>query len=358
MTESYAPAPGTPAPGNSGIPAAEGPTAEPAGLGLRFLAAVVDSIVPLVVVAAYGLGLTVITNANVLLVVTVLAGLILLGWAGFVWWSGAERAATPGMRVLGLEIVGIRDGRQIGWGRFAARQLAAGVLAALIVPYILMLVWLVIDDQYRGWHDRAAGAIVVSQRPVARERPMAPQPRPRARTVGLPAHLTAAAGTPPPPAQPAPPVSAQPAPPVSTPSPRPVSTPDDPDATSVAPPGSRHTPPTVRSAPEVGWVIALADGRRLPVRPAVLLGRNPEPRPGEPAAPVRVDDATRTVSKTHLLVALDRDGVFVMDCGSTNGSGVEEPGGRFRRLNPGEAARVGEGQRVSFGDHVLQLLRE
>lgn len=306
---------------------------ELASPGLRFLAAIVDSIVPLVVIAAYGLGLTVITDLNVLLVVTVLGGLILLGWAGFVWWSGAERAATPGMRVLGLEIVGVDDGRQIGWGRFAARQLAAGVLAALVVPYVLMLVWLVIDDRYRGWHDRLAGAIVVTRRAVIREAEP-PVQRPRAHTPALPAHLTGAA-------------------PAPAPGPGPVAAPEDPDATRVAPPGSRHTPP----ARQPQWVIALDDGRRFPLTPAVLLGRNPEPQPGERAEPVPVEDTSRTVSKTHLLVAVDPGGVFVMDRGSTNGSGVEQAGGQFRRLNPGEPVRVGEGQRVSFGDHVLQLLR-
>ena len=67
----------------------------------------------------------------------------------------------------------------------------------------------------------------------------------------------------------------------------------------------------------------LDDGRRLTIDGLVLLGRNPQPQPGEEDAQlVKLSDETRTVSKSHLAIGLDAAGLYVMDRGSTNGSTV------------------------------------
>jgi uncharacterized RDD family membrane protein YckC len=61
---------------------------------------------------------------------------------------------TPGMFVTGVRCVSITNGGRIGIARAAIR----GVLLALLIPALLM------DRQRRGWHDKAAGSIVVPGR--------------------------------------------------------------------------------------------------------------------------------------------------------------------------------------------------
>jgi uncharacterized RDD family membrane protein YckC len=63
---------------------------------------------------------------------------------------------TPGMRLTRIACVSIVDGRPIGIPRAFLR----GVLLALLVPALIM------DRRRRGWHDRAAGSIVIDARPA------------------------------------------------------------------------------------------------------------------------------------------------------------------------------------------------
>jgi uncharacterized RDD family membrane protein YckC len=59
---------------------------------------------------------------------------------------------TPGMRLTRIRCVRFTDGAVIG----VPRALLRGVLLALLVPALIM------DENLRGLHDRAAGSIVVS----------------------------------------------------------------------------------------------------------------------------------------------------------------------------------------------------
>ena len=58
---------------------------------------------------------------------------------------------TPGMYVLGLRCVRTSDGGPLG----IPKALLRGVLLALVVPALIM------DEQRRGVHDRAAGSTVI-----------------------------------------------------------------------------------------------------------------------------------------------------------------------------------------------------
>jgi uncharacterized RDD family membrane protein YckC len=62
---------------------------------------------------------------------------------------------TPGMRLVRIACVSIVDGRPIG----ILPALLRGILLALLIPALLL------DRQRRGWHDRAAGSIVIDARP-------------------------------------------------------------------------------------------------------------------------------------------------------------------------------------------------
>jgi pSer/pThr/pTyr-binding forkhead associated (FHA) protein len=124
-------------------------------------------------------------------------------------------------------------------------------------------------------------------------------------------------------------------------------------AAPVLPPPAPAGPPG-----ESGWSAVLDDGRRLTIDGLVLLGRNPQPQPGEEDAQlVKLSDETRTVSKSHLAIGLDPAGLYVMDRGSTNGSTVTTLTGQSTRCQPYEVVYVGDGSIVSIGDHWLEIRR-
>lgn len=97
-------------------------------------------------------------------------------------------------------------------------------------------------------------------------------------------------------------------------------------------------------------VLRLWDGRRLTLAGTALMGRNPTPRDGEAAPTHRLtlDDPVRSVSKTHLEVGVDAQGVWVRDRASTNGTVVGWDGTRIP-CPPYEQVRVPVGATVEFG---------
>ena len=102
----------------------------------------------------------------------------------------------------------------------------------------------------------------------------------------------------------------------------------------------------------------LDDGRRITIDGLVLLGRNPQPQPGEEDAQlIKLADETRTVSKSHLAIGVDAGGVYVVDRGSTNGSTVTTASGQSTRCTPGVRVYVDAGSIVSIGDHWLEVRR-
>lgn len=77
---------------------------------------------------------------------------LILEYTFFVGFFGQ----TPGMRLLRLRCLGAETGRPVG----PVRALVRGVLLAVVLPALIM------DDQQRGWHDRAAGTIVTGPPPA------------------------------------------------------------------------------------------------------------------------------------------------------------------------------------------------
>lgn len=88
----------------------------------------------------------------------------------------------------------------------------------------------------------------------------------------------------------------------------------------------------------------------------MLVGRAPEPAEGEGTATlIPVDDPDRSVSKTHLVLCADHEGIWVVDRGSTNGTSVESKDGMSTSLIPGEPCRVAPGQTVRFGQRCFTI---
>ncbi|BCW58094.1 RDD family protein [Arthrobacter sp. StoSoilB20] len=102
--------------------------------------------------------------------------------------------------------------------------------------------------------------------------------------------------------------------------------------------------------------IRIDDGQDVQLGGSVLLGRNPAPQPGEAVEQLMpVADPGRSISKTHLHLRVDGDGVWVTDRNSTNGSAVTTPDGLQTRLHPGQAVLVRPGSTVHFGDRSFHL---
>lgn len=340
-------------------------------LGRRFVAYLVDSVVPAVA------GLLINAGARdggdgTNLALVVLGVILGLAWAVVCWQQLAVEAASPGMRLMKLQLVGFLNGRPVGWGPVLLRWLVFAALSATGLGLLLLLASVLMSPRHQGWHDRAAGAVVIGARPLA--------PRPAKAEAGTSrtappssAHQGSTATQP---------VAAQPAP-ASGAAPAPVSAALVPAAVAADPaigpelaplagepptsePGRAPEPdgvpvpsgPTRRTILD-GWVAELDDGREIAVRGLVLLGRNPQASEGEADAElIKLSDESRTVSKTHLALGVDDAGLFVVDRGSTNGSTITPPGRPAVPVGPFHAVSVAEGSVVSIGDHWVRIRRD
>lgn len=108
------------------------------------------------------------------------------------------------------------------------------------------------------------------------------------------------------------------------------------------PPRSGHATPPDPTAARTTWAIVLADGtERAVTADGVVVGRNPTPPAAWPrAAPVAIDDPERSVSKTHVVLAVVDDGALrVVDLRSTNGVTVTVDGEPSRVTRDGAILR-------------------
>ena len=267
--------------------------------------------------------------------------------------------ATPAKAMLGLRVVREADGRPIGVGAALLRVVVLGIAG---LPTLCLgaatLGWTAAMDperRRRGLHDRRSRAIVVDVRP----RPVETAPAEDApqQLVNLTAMrlLPAPAATPPiadQPVAPAPVVGAtiQPGPP-----PAPFAPPTPPPPPPV-PPAPTH----VRRPDPVGarWAVAFDTGERFEVVGLTLVGRRPEPRPGEPVQQVvPLPSTDMSLSKTHAQFQVAPDGALVvMDRGSTNGSFVVRQG-LSKPLAPGRPSTLLDGDVVRFGDRTMKVSR-
>lgn len=115
---------------------------QPAGLGRRFAALLIDWLLSLLVSRFFA---DPTTSGWPPVLVLVLEYTFFIGLFG----------QTPGMAVARLRCVSFVDGGAIG----LPRALLRGILLALFIPALIM------DELRRGLHDRAAGSIVVAAPP-------------------------------------------------------------------------------------------------------------------------------------------------------------------------------------------------
>lgn len=104
------------------------------------------------------------------------------------------------------------------------------------------------------------------------------------------------------------------------------------------------------------YTIALSDGNRYELKAPMLIGRNPQPMDLSPQCNlVPVVDPNRSVSKTHLLIAFDAAGPYLVDQQSTNGTLVSLPDGQQIICGPGQKVRVPAFTTVFFGQFTARI---
>jgi uncharacterized RDD family membrane protein YckC len=361
-------------------PVADAPSLPVAELDRRFYAYALDRLVAwtldaLVVVAAYQL---LISRGHPWAGVAVVLAAALLVGLGFALLLGA-RGTSPGKAALGLRVVRHDTGNPVGVGPAVLRSLVLGVAALPTFGLgVATLAWTAVMDrgrQRRGWHDHLAHSIVVDVRPVE-VLPEVVEAVPR-QIVNLtamrlvPTPQPVAVATPPRPAAP-PGTPVVPAPPLE-PGPPPVAAPVAPPPTRAQGAPSTSAPPATAGRTVVRdgrddtagrrvlarWRVSFDSGESFLVEGLALVGRRPEPRPGEPVrhlVPLRSGDMS--LSKTHAQFQVAPDGVLVvMDRGSTNGS-ILIRRGVSRELAAGRPATLLDGDRIRFGDREMQVSRE
>ncbi len=108
--------------------------------------------------------------------------------------------------------------------------------------------------------------------------------------------------------------------------------------------------PKVRRRPQ--FSLELDDHRSVPVRGRCLIGRAPAAGAGEHR--VALADGTLALSRTHLEFGIGEGGLWVCDCGSTNGSEIEI-NGRRSTLAPGIHVPAPPDSTLHFGGRRLTV---
>lgn len=160
-----------------------------APLGRRFVAWLVDRIVPTALVVAF-IWVNTAWLPDAWLVHDVVLTVVLVAWVMIQWWAYGTRGAGLGYRMTGLQLVRLSDGRPLGWGRMCLRTLILQAATMLVIPGVILAIMLVIQERRQGWMDLAVGSVCVRRQPrVTAEAPTTPRPVPARQVVGLPAHL-------------------------------------------------------------------------------------------------------------------------------------------------------------------------
>ncbi len=115
-------------------------------------------------------------------------------------------------------------------------------------------------------------------------------------------------------------------------------------------------PPSPQPDPTVRFGLRFDSGESIPISAPVLLGRNPDATQHPEASAIALADDTRSLSKTHMLVRPVAGGLEIVDCGSTNGSGLVRGGTEFP-VAAETPTRVNDGDLIRLGDRVATVVR-
>ena len=102
------------------------------------------------------------------------------------------------------------------------------------------------------------------------------------------------------------------------------------------------------------FVLQFSTGESVTVFGTGIIGRNPNPEPGEYFDQrVTIVDPGKSVSKTHLEFGQTSGAFWVNDRYSGNGSGIRQPEGERVHCDPGKRYLVARGSRVDIGEQFF-----
>jgi uncharacterized RDD family membrane protein YckC len=139
-----------------------------ASLGSRFLAALLDGLIAVALLIPGGsisYGGVMLNPREPSVAAAVFGGLLSLvmtfAYLGllFVMWTKGQ---TPGKRLLGLRVLKLDTGKPATFWRMALRDTIGKWVSAAIC--YLGYIWMFLDANKQGWHDKIAGTIVVKER--------------------------------------------------------------------------------------------------------------------------------------------------------------------------------------------------
>ena len=101
----------------------------------------------------------------------------------------------------------------------------------------------------------------------------------------------------------------------------------------------------------------LDSGQRIELSTVMVFGRDPSLDSANERA-VAVPDPTRSVSRTHLRLGVDEQGLWLEDANSANGTTIIGPDGRPSLATPGVKVRIASGTEVLIGDRRFTVRQE
>jgi hypothetical protein len=110
-------------------------------------------------------------------------------------------------------------------------------------------------------------------------------------------------------------------------------------------------------APIFGRVV-FDDGKRIELRDLLVIGRQPSiPQTHPQSETYALDDPTRTVSKTHFVIGVDTNSMWIEDLGSANGVVIKRRDFPDQFLNKFRAELL-DGATIHFGDRWCRVSRD
>ena len=105
------------------------------------------------------------------------------------------------------------------------------------------------------------------------------------------------------------------------------------------------------------WRIILPrSGQIVPLVEALYIGRNPaRTAERQDAELLAVDDPAKSLSKTHALLEVEDDVLWVHDLDSTNGIYIVEPDASVVDVEPGRRAAVPAGAELELGEYIVRV---
>jgi uncharacterized RDD family membrane protein YckC len=134
------------------------------GFWKRFLAAIIDVLILVVIIvpaelAIFGTNYVPLALEGKTLSIDIWIQVVIPLAIAILFWR--YRSGTPGLMAISAKIVDAETLRPASVGKLAIRGISLVVIAVLIVPLGIGLLWIAFDKRKQGWHDKLAGTVVI-----------------------------------------------------------------------------------------------------------------------------------------------------------------------------------------------------